>query len=60
VAFRGHVAQRLPAFALDALRPQSSNTGPEAFPSFARTVVPLDRYVEGHDKVKVKVRPVVR
>jgi hypothetical protein len=60
IAYRGHVTQRLPIFALDALRPQSNDTGPEAFQSWSRTVVPLDLYVEGHDKVKVKVRSVVR
>jgi hypothetical protein len=60
VAFKGHVAQRLPTFAVDALRTQYSDTGPDTFVSFGRTVVPLDRYIEGRDKLKVKVRPVVR
>ena len=60
IAYRGRVTQRLPPFTLDALRPQSSDVGPETFPSWSRTVVPLDLYVEGHDKVKVKVRSVVR
>jgi hypothetical protein len=60
VTFRGHIAPRLPAFALDALRPVHSDTGPEAYLSYARTVVPLDWYLEGKDKVKVKVRQVVR
>jgi len=60
IAYRGHVTQRLPTFTLDALRPQSSDTGPDAFQSWSRTLVPLDFYVEGHDKVKVKVRSVVR
>jgi hypothetical protein len=60
VAFKGHVADRLPSFALDQLRPASSNVVPEAFVSYARTVVPLDRYVEGADRVKIKVRAVVR
>jgi hypothetical protein len=60
IAYRGHVTQRLPTFTLDALRPQSSDTGPDAFQSWSRTAVPLDFYVEGHDKVKVKVRSVVR
>ena len=32
IAYRGHVTQRLPAFTLDALRPQSSDTGPERVP----------------------------
>lgn len=60
VTFRGHVAPRLPAFALDALRTTSSSAAPEAVQAWARTIVPLDRYVEGRDKVKVKVRPVLR
>jgi hypothetical protein len=60
VTFRGHVAPRLPGFALDALRPVHSDNGPEPYLSYSRTVVPLDWYVEGHDKVKVKVRQVLR
>jgi hypothetical protein len=60
IAYRGRVTERLPMFTLDALRPQSSDTGPETFPSWSRTVVPLDWYVEGRDKVKVKVRNVMR
>jgi hypothetical protein len=60
IAYRGRVTQRLPSFTLDALRPQSSDTGPDTFPSWSRSVVPLNWYVEGKDKVKVKVRSVVR
>jgi hypothetical protein len=60
IAYRGRVTQRLPPLTLDSLRPVSSDTGPETFPSWSRTVVPLDWYVEGRDKVKVKVRSVVR
>jgi hypothetical protein len=60
LAYRGRVTERLPPFTLDALRPQSSSVGPDAFPSWSRTVVPTANYVEGRDKVKVKVRPVVR
>ncbi len=60
IAYRGRVTQRLPTFTLDALRPQSSDTGPDAFQSWSRTVVPLDFYVEGRDKVKIKVRSVLR
>ncbi len=60
VAFKGHVAEHLPSFALDALRPASSDTGPEAFPSYARTVMALDRYVDGSDRAHIKVRAVVR
>jgi hypothetical protein len=53
------VAPRLPAFALDALRPLHSDTGPEPFVSYLRTVVPTERYVEGREKVHVKVRAVL-
>jgi hypothetical protein len=60
MAYRGHVTQRLPPFTLDALRPQTSDNGPETFQSWSRTVVPLDWFVEGRDKVKIKVRAVVR
>jgi hypothetical protein len=60
VAYKGHVADRLPSFALDALRPTSSDVAPDAFPSYHRTIVPLDRYVEGSDRVRIKVRPIVR
>jgi hypothetical protein len=60
IAYRGRVTQRLPTFTLDALRPQSSDTGPDTFPSWSRVVVPLDWYIEGKDKVKIKVRSVVR
>jgi hypothetical protein len=59
VLYRGHVAQRLPGFALDALRPLHSDLGPEPFPSYLRTVVPTERYVEGREKVHVRVRAVL-
>ncbi len=60
VAYKGHVAERLPPFALDALRPVSSDVAPEAFGAYARTIVPTERYVDGSDRVKVKVRSVLR
>jgi hypothetical protein len=60
VSFHGHVAPRLPPFALDALRPAHSDVGPEPFYSYARTTVPLEQYVEGRDHTHVKVRAVVR
>jgi len=60
VVVHGELAPRLPRFAFDALRPVHSDTGGDAVVSYARTVVPMDRYVDGHDKVKVKVRRVMR
>ena len=60
VAFKGHVADRLPSFALDALRPATSDTGPDAFASYGRVAIPLDRYVEGTDRAHIKVRAPLR
>ncbi len=60
VAFFGHVAPRLPSFALDALRPTTSDVAPEVIASYMRAVIATDRYVEGHDKAKIKVRANLR
>jgi hypothetical protein len=60
VVFHGEVASRLPSFAMDALRPSHSDTTAEAIVSYARTAVPVDHYVDGRDKVKVKVRRTMR
>jgi len=60
VAYKSHVADRLPAFALDALRPVTSDVAPEPFVSHVRHVIALERYVEGTDRVRIRVRPVLR
>ncbi len=60
VAFAGKIAPELPSFALDALRPVSSDVGADAFTSWVRTTVPLEKFVEGSDRVRVRVRPVLR
>ncbi|HEX4515168.1 MAG TPA: hypothetical protein VH054_16595 [Polyangiaceae bacterium] len=60
VVFAGHVAPRLPSFALDALRPTTSDVAPEVIASYVRSVVPVDQYVDGRDKVKIKVRAKLR
>ncbi len=60
VAYQGHVANRLPTFALDALRPWSSDVAPDPFASYARVVVPLERYVGGSLRARVRVKAVVR
>ncbi|MFO0662586.1 MAG: SpoIVB peptidase S55 domain-containing protein [Polyangiaceae bacterium] len=57
VTFQSHVAPRLPPFAADALRTHNADTTPEPFTSFARHFYSVDRYVEGRDKVRVKVKP---
>ena len=60
VAFKGHVAERLPDFAFDAFRPVTTDVAPEALPSFVRTVTTIDKYMQGRDKVKIKVRSILR
>jgi hypothetical protein len=60
VVFQGSVARELPSFAFDALRPVHSDIGGDAVATYLRTVVPVDHYVDGRDKVKVKVRRVMR
>jgi hypothetical protein len=60
VTFGGHVADDLPDFALSALRPTSGTVTPEPFNSYSRTAFPMDKYVEGRDKVKVKVRAPIK
>ena len=60
LSFAGHVSPRLPSFALDALRTTSSDVAPEVLASWVRVVVPTDEYVDGRDKVKLKVRPKLR
>jgi hypothetical protein len=60
VAFAGKVAPELPSFAFDLLRPQTSDVGPEAVASYARTIVPIEKYVDGSERVRVRVRSVLR
>lgn len=60
VTYRRHVAKELPNFALDALRPAASDVGPDPFQTFARTEVPMDHYVDGRARIKLKVRPLLR
>lgn len=60
VAFKGKVAANLPDFALDALRTSSASIAPDPLWTQVRTVIPMDRYVDGRDKVRVHVRPVLR
>ena len=43
VVFLGHVAPRLPSFALDALRPTTSDVAPEVIASWVRAIVTVDQ-----------------
>lgn len=60
VAHAGQVATRLPPGALDTLRSQSSSLAPEPVPSFARTIIPLGKFVVGSTSVRIHVRDVLR
>jgi len=60
VAFRGQVATRLPPGALDTLRPTRSSIAPEPVPSYARTIIPIGKFVVGSTTVRVQVRDVLR
>jgi hypothetical protein len=60
VAFRGQVATRLPPGALDTLRPVASSIAPDPVPSYARTVIPLGKFVIGSTSVRIRVRDVLR
>ena len=56
VAFGGHVVDKLPSFALDMLRPQTSSRTPEPFATTVQKVIPFDVFLTGRDRVKVKIQ----
>jgi hypothetical protein len=56
LALRGHVVRDLPASAVDALRPASSSERGDSFRHSLRTVVPMDRVIQGKQEIQVKVR----
>lgn len=60
VMFNGQVATELPPSALDALRPSHDSISPEAIPSTVRIPFPIGHFVEGRDRVHVRVREVLR
>lgn len=59
-AYRGKVASRLPAGAIDTLRSSNDSNAPETFVAQSSTAIPLGRFLTGRDTVRVKVRPVLR
>lgn len=56
VAYGGHVVDRLPNFALDVMRPQSSSRNPEPFVTTVQKIIPFDVFLTGRDRVKVKIQ----
>jgi len=59
-AYHGKMAKRLPPGAVDALRSNASSLAPETFAAEQQTVHPMQRFVVGRDRVRVKVRPNLR
>ncbi len=59
-AFKGRVATRLPPGALDTLKTSASSIAPETFGSVQQTSFPMQRFVVGHDRVRVKVRAALK
>lgn len=52
-----HVARDLPPFALDALRPASSDFGPAPFASRLDVVTPVEHAVLGRDRLRISIKP---
>lgn len=59
-AYRGQIATRLPPGAIDTLRSSTSSVAPETFAAVDQTSHPVQRFVVGRDRVRVKVRPVLK
>lgn len=59
-AYRGKMASRLPAGALDTLRPSTDSEAPETFAAQSQTPFPMQKIVVGRDTVRVKVRQILR
>ena len=59
-SFSGKLASRLPPGAVDTLRSATDSDGPEVFAAMTYQVVPMKRFIVGHDTVRVKVRPVLK
>nr|WP_275939311.1 SpoIVB peptidase S55 domain-containing protein [Polyangium spumosum] len=59
-SYKGKLASRLPAGALDTLRSSTDSDMPEMFVAQVQTAVPLKQFMVGRDTVRVKVRDVLR
>jgi hypothetical protein len=59
-SFRGNVATRLPPRAIDALRVSASSMGPDTFGAVQHSTHPMQQFVLGRDRVRVRVRPPLR
>jgi hypothetical protein len=60
ITFKGQIAGRLPASALDTLRTTGDSESPDVIPTLVRTAFPMGKFIEGRDFVRVKVRDSAR
>lgn len=60
VMFQGHVARQLPPSMLDSLRPTGDSVSPEAIATTVRTRFPMGHYIDGRDRVRIRVRETLR
>ncbi len=57
VLLGSHVARDLPPFALDALRPSTSDFGPAPFASRFDVIMPVEHAVVGRDRLRLSIKP---
>lgn len=60
LAFKGHIAPRLPLSMADALSTTNDSDAPRALPTVVRIPFPMGKFIEGRDMVRVRVRPSLR
>jgi hypothetical protein len=60
IAWQGKVAQKLPGFAVDALKPTTSTSQPESIASYVRASVDVGGYPDGTTRLRVTVKPAVQ
>jgi hypothetical protein len=60
IMYHGQVAHQLPPSAVDILRPASDSQAPESIASTVRIPFPIGKFIEGRDRVRVKVKDILR
>jgi hypothetical protein len=60
VTFKGQMAARLPAGAIDMIKTQGDSDSPSVIPVMVRTPFPMGRFIDGRDHVRVRVRENLR
>lgn len=60
LAYKGHIAPRLPLSMADALSTTNDSDAPRALPTVVRIPFPMGKFIEGRETVRVRVRPSLR